>query len=224
MVLDPICTSLESTVDRGKTAQIGSRIGDGQERGSPKKALPILACPQALRVCKFEHKRSSRNAKQAVTFELFPHRNVCLSQPYISRELRRLCSGSAQARFIFGSGLLRSAHPYYVTRRSQDLPPQNSSTFNEGPEKALPIARAPKYVTTYTIPTNMEDSKEMLSTPCFKNSVSSRLRNFPLPSSHPSLRSLSYLSRPFFLMSTPNIYVRIYRLLSRQNDIREDYI
>jgi hypothetical protein len=90
----------------------------------------------------------------------------------------RACS--AQARLIFGSGLLRSAHPYCVTRRSQDLPPQKLSNFNEGPEKALPIARAPKYVTTYTIPTNMEDSKKMLSTPCFKNSVSCRLCNFRL--------------------------------------------
>jgi hypothetical protein len=43
------------------------------------------------------------------TFTLFPHRNVCSSQSYVSREQCRLCSGSAQARFTFGSGLLRSA-------------------------------------------------------------------------------------------------------------------
>jgi hypothetical protein len=45
-------------------------------------------------------------------------RNVCSSQSYVSREQRRLCSGSAQARLTFGSGLLRFAYPYYATWRS----------------------------------------------------------------------------------------------------------
>jgi hypothetical protein len=48
----------------------------------------------------------------------FPHRNVCSSSPSVSREQRRLCSGSAQAGLTFGSGLLRFAHPYYTTRRN----------------------------------------------------------------------------------------------------------
>jgi len=52
------------------------------------------------------------------TYYLFPHRNVYSSQSYVSREQRRLCSGSAQARLTFGSGLLRFAHPYYAARRS----------------------------------------------------------------------------------------------------------
>jgi hypothetical protein len=37
---------------------------------------------------------------------LFPHRNVCSSQPHVLREQRRLCSGSAQGQLSFGSGLL----------------------------------------------------------------------------------------------------------------------
>jgi hypothetical protein len=49
---------------------------------------------------------------------LFPHRNVCSFQPYVSREQRCLCSGSAQARLTFGSGLLRSTCPYSATLRS----------------------------------------------------------------------------------------------------------
>jgi hypothetical protein len=50
---------------------------------------------------------------------MFPHRNVCSSQSYVSREQRRPCSGSAQARLTLGSGLLRSAQACSppITRR-----------------------------------------------------------------------------------------------------------
>jgi hypothetical protein len=58
--------------------------------------------------------------KEHIVYKVFPHRNVCSSQPYISHEQRRLCSGSAQARLIFGSGLVKSVHPYYATGPSQD--------------------------------------------------------------------------------------------------------
>jgi hypothetical protein len=47
---------------------------------------------------------------------LFPHRNVCSSQPCAHVSSAALCSGSAQARLIFGSGLLRFAHPYYAAQ------------------------------------------------------------------------------------------------------------
>jgi hypothetical protein len=36
---------------------------------------------------------------------VFPHRNAYSSQPYVSREHRRLCLGSAQAKLIISSGL-----------------------------------------------------------------------------------------------------------------------
>ena len=55
----------------------------------------------------------------------------------------RLGSGSAQAQL----SQLKSAHPIYATRRSQDPSHSKSSTFNEGPEKApLALVKDPKYV------------------------------------------------------------------------------
>jgi hypothetical protein len=61
-----------------------------------------------------------------------------------------LCSGSAQARLIFGSGLRtpisrRSAAKIHLTRNHQ-----------RGPEK-VPLDRDLKYVTTYTMPTDTGD-------------------------------------------------------------------
>jgi hypothetical protein len=46
---------------------------------------------------------------------LFPHRNVCSSQPCVSREQRRLCSGLVQGRLSFGLGLLGPAHPIHTS-------------------------------------------------------------------------------------------------------------
>jgi hypothetical protein len=54
--------------------------------------------------------RHVKDTNEVVSW-LFPDGNVCSSQSYVSSEQRRLCSGSTQARLIFGSGLLRSAHP-----------------------------------------------------------------------------------------------------------------
>lgn len=123
--------------------------------------------------------------------KFFPHRNVCSSQSYVSREQRRPCSGLAQARLTFGSGLLRYAYPRYVTRRSgaaKNNLTRKTSTFDEGPEKAPPLARDLKYVTTSIMLTDTGDYNpgKMLSSPCSKNGVSSRLCNFPSSSSLPS--------------------------------------
>lgn len=60
-------------------------------------------------------------------FKLFLHWKVCSSQSYISRERRP----AAQAR-------LRSAHPYYATRRCQHQLHLKPLTLNEGSEKAFP--------------------------------------------------------------------------------------
>lgn len=53
---------------------------------------------------------------------VFQYRNLDTSQPSVSRDLRRLCSGLAHLR-------LRSAHP----------PHQKSSAFNEGSEGIPPL-------------------------------------------------------------------------------------
>jgi hypothetical protein len=49
----------------------------------------------------------------------------------------------------------RSAQVSSTLLCDADLPQQKSSTFSEGPEKALSEARDPKYVTTYARGTNM---------------------------------------------------------------------
>jgi hypothetical protein len=55
---------------------------------------------------------------------LFHHRNVCSSQPYVSREQRRLCSGLAQARLSSGSASIQVCSGlltlFHTIRRSQD--------------------------------------------------------------------------------------------------------
>lgn len=55
-------------------------------------------------------------------------RNLDTSHPTSSRDLAPPLLRLAQARLIFGSGLLRSAYPSHLD--------QTSSTFDEGPEKA----------------------------------------------------------------------------------------
>jgi hypothetical protein len=79
---------------------------------------------------------------------MFPHRNVCPSQLRVSREQRRLCSGSAQAWLSSDrvcSGLLTP-----ITRLAQlRLTSLEIINFNE--------ARDPKHVTTYTILIDMGD-------------------------------------------------------------------
>ena len=56
--------------------------------------------------------------------------NVCTSQPDVSREQRRLCTGSAQGRLSFGSGVLRFAHPTYTLTRNHQL-------LTRGPKRPL---------------------------------------------------------------------------------------
>ena len=58
-------------------------------------------------------------------FSLLYHGNVCSSQPYVSREQRRPYSGSAQARLIFGSGLLRAAQGLLTPITQQGLAKTN---------------------------------------------------------------------------------------------------
>jgi len=70
--------------------------------------------------------------------------NVCTSQPDTSLEQRRLCSGSAQGRLSFGSGLLKLATLIHTLARNAHW---KRSTFNEEPKQALlPLARNSKYL------------------------------------------------------------------------------
>jgi hypothetical protein len=71
------------------------------------------------------------NLENKMGFTVMPQPQKCLRFPYVSREQRCLCSGLAQGRLSFGSGLLTpahacsrlltppGAHPIHVTRRSQ---------------------------------------------------------------------------------------------------------
>ena len=108
-------------------------------------------------------------------------------------------------RFLLSPAQLRprSAHLVYAPRRSQDQLTRNRQLLTRGPKGVPPKARGPESVTTVHSQPHRQ-MRRLEPSP-------SRLRIFPLPSSHPSsllsLRSLSHLSSKTFLSRSYSRYL-----------------
>lgn len=112
-----------------------SQIFWGCQRSEACESFPF-GIPPALRTNTSVLSHDDGTLSNPTLSGLFPHRNVCSSQPCVSREQRRLCSGSAQARLRPGSVQLRSA---------QVCSGLLTQLLTRGPP---PLARDPKHVTT----------------------------------------------------------------------------
>jgi hypothetical protein len=146
---------------------------------------------------------------------LFHHRNLDASRPRAHVTPRRLCS----ARLRPGSGpaqlRLRSAHPVYAPRRSQDSSHQKSSTFNEGSERCPPPLSQGSRICDHC---KGDLSRLPLPFASFLSHLPSHLLTYLLS----YLFDLSPISpaRPFFLVLTPDIYIRAYKTLYTINTVR----